>query len=414
MRPCHLPSSCLLILAGWLMGVSVVLLPTPSMGDETKSDLLRPAWEAMESAATFERRHAWDQAVALLQEARNHLAKVVGEDHPLFLAVVLRSGRIDMRRGQYAMARERYALAKNLVKHHALADSLFMAETLQSLGEASSQSAPSPVYPPTNPIPTELREQAAMIHAARFDTPHPGKGEALLWAGDVAKEEGRADAAIRNYTQALHIFMKSAGPFHAKRVELMLKLARLHEAREVFEPAAELQKGALAMTETMWGSDHPATVPILQSLATNLLAQKKSRQGQPYVARLLTMTRTIWGVAHLKTLQASLLMADYLLADLDLERASQILHGLETLLDTPVMPHRQELSLVMERLAHIERLRNQTEAAGQLHQRARALQTQQPEPPPPTRDLTPVVEGEALIPPPSPSRNRPTEQKNPP
>ncbi|MBF0136910.1 MAG: tetratricopeptide repeat protein [Magnetococcus sp. DMHC-1] len=378
-----------------LMIIWLVLAPSWALAAATNAtmaatDSFRLAWDLMDRAADFERRDAWDQAVSLLQKAQGHLEKTVGPQHTLFLAVILRLGRIDLYRKQYPAAREKFLLAKNLAEKQFKPDSLIMAEILQNLAEASPPGNLTEASPPGNPaksspprnqvetspatrtvpnqtvsnhlsdtpLPAELRKQAATIHISRFDAPLPGKGEGLLWAGDEAREAGQNDEAFRNYAQALQIFMKNPGPFHAKRVELLLKLAELNRARNMLEPAAELLKSALAITENMWGTDHPAVVPILESLARNHLDQNKVRLGQPVVARLLTITRTTWGIEHPRTMRASIMMADYLLAGFEEDQALQILRGLRALLETSTVPHTVELAMVVERLAEIDRLRS--------------------------------------------------------
>ncbi|MBF0176865.1 MAG: tetratricopeptide repeat protein [Magnetococcales bacterium] len=376
------------------------------------SSQLRSAWVKMDEAAHFERRQAWDQAGELLRQARDQLEKSVSQKHPLYLAAVLRAARMELRRGEYSTARTGYLLAQKLVEQSSQPHSLFMAEILQGLAEASPAIKMPPKSPPIPPIPTELRDQAAAIHVARFDAPLPGKGEAWFWAGEIAQEEGRADAALRDHTQALRVFMKTPGPFHAKRVEIMLKLASLYDTRGMPEPAADLLKSALAITENMWGTDHPAVAPILERLATNLLAQKKSRQGQSHVARLLTITRLTWGVDHLRTIRASILMANYLLADLDLEQALQILRNLQEHLETPSIIHGAELSMVMASLAEAERIRNRPDIAEQFHQRALALRAKYPVAPhlesqttsaaPTDKETEPVQDGVAAPPTPAP------------
>ncbi|MBF0424371.1 MAG: tetratricopeptide repeat protein [Magnetococcales bacterium] len=348
------------LLVGWLVMLPLPLLwfPTWSVAGEAVEPL-RLAMESLKKSSSLDRQQAWDQSATLLQTAQDRLEKSGAGAHPLSLAIFSRLGKLESRRHHPEVAWARYTQARSWVEKHLQPDSLFASELMREMATLSAVTKSPP-----GTSSARLRGEAALIDAARVGLTSPGKGEALKRLGEVAEGEGRTAAAIENDTQALRILSAQPGPYGAARLELALKLARLHTEKGEPEAAVEALRTALTVAESMWGNDHPVVVPILTALATNLLAQKKGQQGQPYVARLMTVARATWGIDHPKSIRASIIMVDYLLADGELEQASQILHGLQLILDTPAFAHGPELPMVRERLARVERPSNQTQGSG--------------------------------------------------
>ena len=126
--------------------------------------------------------------------------------------------------------------------------------------------------------------------------------ETLNTAGMLAYKERNFVTAQEMFHRALHVLEEATEP--GPRIATTLNnLGATHEALGEYEQAELRYRHALAMIETIQGSDHPDVVVGLNNLASLLFSQRAFDKAEPLWQRGLSISERYWGDAHPHLLQ---------------------------------------------------------------------------------------------------------------
>ena len=117
----------------------------------------------------------------------------------------------------------------------------------------------------------------------------PAKAVIMRKEAELLQQEGEQSKAVALQKSALNIYMKTQGPFHLARIELLLSLAEASKKEAKYTEAMEHFKSALAISENIKGVDHADLFPILIQMADNYQLAGKPVAGRPFIQRALSL-----------------------------------------------------------------------------------------------------------------------------
>jgi len=122
----------------------------------------------------------------------------------------------------------------------------------------------------------------------------------------LRRNQGRYQEAERLLQRALYIQENApASTDSADIANTLLELANLYQILHNEREAEPLYIRSIAISENIYGPNHPAIAPTLQSLVTLLLSSREEREGEAkqYFARAVHITEQTFGVKHPRTIE---------------------------------------------------------------------------------------------------------------
>ena len=276
---------------------------------------MRLIWGLTRLANFYHNQGQLQQAAELHTQVLDLLEEQQSSANLHFRVTPLKSlAAIWLAQGHISQARQALEQALDLLEKIHGSSSLLIVDILEQLVKIHlMQEQPKTALSRLQRI-AKVQEEALMPNT-------PGQAIILARLGQYYQQIGQNDLAQSHFHQAKEILMKTSGPYHGARVEILNNLAilankKFHQNPDDPSQIIESLKGALAISENMNGSDHPDLVPILDRLAKLYQTMGKPNQGRPIIMRVITLVEKHYGPDHKKTAFAILTLAqNFLMAN---------------------------------------------------------------------------------------------------
>jgi serine/threonine-protein kinase len=262
----------------------------------------------------------FDGAEPLAREALAIAREAYGEDHPAVSTNLNNLAALLRNRGEYDEAAELFAevLASDREQlgdgHPYVGYSLDnLASVLGELGRLDEAVA--------------LYRQAHEILAATRGPDSVAVAISLLGRGVVLRRRGEPGAARPLIEQSVAIFRAQLDPAHPRVARALTELAEVQAGLERRSEAARLFGEALAIRRASEPSAHPDTVAVLTGLGRLLTASAEPASALPHLEEAVRMAQAVLPRGHWRRPSAELALAEALVAQGQVERASRLARG---------------------------------------------------------------------------------------
>ena len=280
-------------------------------GGEPDPNNLRLVWGLMRLAEFHVRQGNLAKGHAQQTQAMQLLEKKQGSSNLILLIAPLNGlASIWLAQGNIPQARQSLEHALDIVEKTHGPSHLLNVRILEQLAKIHLlQENPKKAL--------QLQQRIADIQEYALMPDTHGHAIVLARLAQHYQQAGQNELAEPLFQQAKEILMKSSGPYHGARVDVLTSLATLTEKKVPQTPrntgkVIEYLKSALAISENMNGSDHPDLVPILENLAAIYQKMGKPDQSRPLVVRTIALVEKHYGPDHEKTAEAILALAENL------------------------------------------------------------------------------------------------------
>ncbi len=220
-----------------------------------------------ELAAVSREQSQFDQGVALIDQARQLLATVYGEGHPVLVNSYLEQvslaralNRLDEAR---EAAEEGLRLARETLDEHTLT-----AEALNSLGNVVMDQGD---YPQA----ADLMLEAIEVLTSLRDEPDVGLGLVHANLGLVYRYQGDHDNAEQHITEAYRIHSGLLEPTHPEMLHTRAHMAHMHRFRGRSAEAEQAYRSLAVDSVTALGSAHAISIGSNYNIARLLLDENR-------------------------------------------------------------------------------------------------------------------------------------------
>jgi serine/threonine protein kinase/tetratricopeptide (TPR) repeat protein len=234
------------------------------------------------------------KTAALYRECLEISRRVLGEEHPQTLEVMLNLGNVCRRLGRYdeaiTLLRESSEACRRALgdEHPQTLRSLVMlAATYKKQGHLEEAQA----------LFRETLESRRRVLGEQ----HHETSETMYFLANTYMDLGRYVEAERVLREGLQFQRRDLGEEHPRTLECMHRLGYMLWEQGRLEEAEAILREALEIRRRVLGEEHPGTLNSMNSLALVYMRQGRYEQAEPLLRETLETMRRVNGNDHLET-----------------------------------------------------------------------------------------------------------------